>query len=395
MNIHKITKQIRAFADELDAAKASEQPAPFSLPTPPPGIQWGTTRGWKTGDLPQGWRPFAKGEKVKKGDQGRAVSGGWAVFTVFDYKPYSEARTTRPLLFTHAGHEWTWHRAGDPRPCEDRRIYIMCKDGIDRGNHVSPDDCRWSAANTADIIGWRYADARLPIQTLAQEQIDATPEMQEAASRVLAEEMQLDPYAELKAAHAAGKAIEENVAGTFRCGADQPPYWETATNPSWSMPPVRYRIKPDDSPPWIEHNGGPCPLKDEEVEEWEYKCRNGGFYDWLPASGRLWDHDGGPTDIIAYRVLKARKPGPKQKLGPSDVPPNCAFRAPDWNPSIHVTPSLVAQDGVTWIRKLMISASASVEYMSFQSLKDAGWLINRPKNRDADGNPTLWEACER
>jgi len=39
----------------------------------------------------------------------------------------------------------------------------------------------------------------LPIQTLAQNQVELTSEMQEAASQVLKEEMQgLDPYADLK-----------------------------------------------------------------------------------------------------------------------------------------------------------------------------------------------------
>ena len=29
--------------------------------------------------------------------------------------------------------------------------------------------------------------------------------------------------------------------------------------------------QPPEDPAWVPHNGGPCPLKDEEVEEWEVK----------------------------------------------------------------------------------------------------------------------------
>lgn len=62
--------------------------------------------------------------------------------------------------------------------------------------------------------------------------------------------------------------------------------------------------------PWIEWHGGECPLNDEEVEEWEYKFRNGiskkanntpSMYAWYHTPHD--DHD----DIVAYRVLKWRE----------------------------------------------------------------------------------------
>lgn len=222
MNIHDITKQIRAFADQLEeqnkpdpyaelkAAHAagkviqgligghwidSPHPTwkypvetyrtrpeeqrkqdyeqygfgtaitiaepPFQLPPPPPGMQWHRKDGWKAEDLPPGMRPLVVDEEEQFGDEywsesgecwrltpdvGRVVSGSFRL------------RSTRPLVFTHNDKQWTYHRPGDPMPCEDRRIYILCKDGIDRENHVSPDDCRWSEENTADILGWRYAE---------------------------------------------------------------------------------------------------------------------------------------------------------------------------------------------------------------------------------------------
>jgi hypothetical protein len=48
-----------------------------------------------------------------------------------------------------------------------------------------------------------------------------------------------DPYAELKAAHAAGKTIQYKVFKLFGNFA-----WEDRPNPDWSLPPDHYRIKP-------------------------------------------------------------------------------------------------------------------------------------------------------
>jgi hypothetical protein len=50
-----------------------------------------------------------------------------------------------------------------------------------------------------------------------------------------------DPYAELRAACAAGKAIEVFIADD-EYGPDR---WSLKENNSWSLPPERYRIKPE------------------------------------------------------------------------------------------------------------------------------------------------------
>lgn len=177
----------------------------------------------------------------------------------------------------------------------------------------------------------------LPIQTLVADQVTATPEMQDAASRVLAEELQLDP---------------------------------------------------DDGPPWIEHKGGPCPLNDE-VEEWEFLFRDGDTSKILharPASLR-WTHVGDSSDIIAYRVLKAKKPTPKQPLGPQDVPPGSVLLSSSGN-----------ANGMQWIQVLWVKARGveinGRDCITWAELKEH-WKINRPRHRDENGNPTLWEACER
>ena len=210
MNLTDITKQIRAFADQLESTqppapvdpyaelkaahaagkviqfkpsgfsswhehddpdwtaplicyRIKPDAPPFQLPPPPPGMQWHRVDGWKDGMLEKGKRPLVKGETYQKGDlYGTAsnweVVDGLAGDSVDNWPNDDFSKTTRPLVFEHEGKSWTYHRPGDPRPCEDRRIYILCKDGIDRENHVSPNDCRWSEENTADIIGWRYAE---------------------------------------------------------------------------------------------------------------------------------------------------------------------------------------------------------------------------------------------
>ena len=65
-----------------------------------------------------------------------------------------------------------------------------------------------------------------------------------------------------------------------------------------------------EEPAWIPHDGGPCPLKDEEVEEWEYKMRDGDHIkhpDGEP-SAYCWNHKGYDHDIMEYRVTKPAQP---------------------------------------------------------------------------------------
>lgn len=170
-----------------------------------------------------------------------------------------------------------------------------------------------------------------------------------------------NPYARLKAYAAAGARI--------RCATTG---WQNDGKWGWCYPPNCYEVHPDDlhlvpeyapkhpdaqenwnqyaekqstvwidpvcgctrspdasgpcpecKPAWIPHDGGPCPLKDEEVEEWEWELKDKIRYksttwgnDWEP-SYRRWKQDGVSTDIVAYRVLKW-KPGcgPKTKTKP-------------------------------------------------------------------------------
>lgn len=216
MNILDITKQIRVFADQLESQNApeSEKPdpyaalkkahaegkvievfvkddeygpdrwskkesdgwplpperyrikpeaPPFQLPPPPPGMQWHRTDGWQEGDLPIGYRPHALGEEVD--GEGKDKSDGiwYTLGTSLAAKPdHIQLRTTRPLTFTHAGKQWTWHRPGDPRPCErDRLVTTLLEDGEIGGTGIKAYKYDWNIREDEEqIIGWRYADEK-------------------------------------------------------------------------------------------------------------------------------------------------------------------------------------------------------------------------------------------
>lgn len=69
---------------------------------------------------------------------------------------HCHSRTTRPLTFTHAGKQWTWHRPGDPMPCDvDALIWVLYHNGSNSLNSYCASDYIWG-----NIIGWRYADEK-------------------------------------------------------------------------------------------------------------------------------------------------------------------------------------------------------------------------------------------
>ena len=78
--------------------------------------------------------------------------------------------------------------------------------------------------------------------------------------------------------------------------------------------------------PWTEWHGGPCPLNDDEVEEWEIKFRDS-VIDTNPSSPQRtrWHYHGTDGDIIAYRVLKWKKPEPLVTN---------LVSSPEWTPAV-------------------------------------------------------------
>lgn len=118
-----------------------------------------------------------------------------------------------------------------------------------------------------------------------------------------------DPYAELRAAHAAGKTIEYRTLASEK--------WVTRDDPSWCAEPDRYRIKPEPKPSpsddgWIPWNGGECPVDGDAIVSWKMRCGEvrGGDLDDISdkAKCRDWAHFNSVSDIIAYRVISQPEP---------------------------------------------------------------------------------------
>lgn len=121
---------------------------------------WHRTDGWQEGDLPQGMRPLVLNEESKPGDEHWALGiGPWKALK-YGGQRYdghnTKCRTRRPLTFTHAGKTWTWHRPGDPMPCDvDALIWALYNDGTPSLNSYCANDYVWGR-----VIGWRYADEK-------------------------------------------------------------------------------------------------------------------------------------------------------------------------------------------------------------------------------------------
>lgn len=96
-------------------------------------------------------------------------------------------------------------------------------------------------------------------------------------------------------------------------------------------------IKGLTGPAWIPHDGGPCPLKDEDVEQFEFKIRGGGVSGpvYVP-NGWRWSNDGTTGDIIAYRVLKW-KPGFGPEKKAQQAEPAQPTTSPGWTPTVGQT----------------------------------------------------------
>ena len=147
----------------------------FQLPPPPPGMQWHRTNGWQAGDLPPGYRPLIINETRQDFDDVRnlngwhsfiAERGEWPCAAAPDETAISSSfhtRTTRPLIFTLAGQEWTYHRPGDVMPCEgDHNVAVVFSDGSISKKCHRGDGWSWTRiGDDDDIVGWRYADPQM------------------------------------------------------------------------------------------------------------------------------------------------------------------------------------------------------------------------------------------
>lgn len=140
----------------------------FQLPQPPPAMQWHRTDVWQEGDLPQGMRPLVLDEANFPTDEIKRPYG-WTTLnslgdcTEIPTRPSTyPCRTRRTLTFTHADKKWTWHRPGDPMPCDGLDLVTtLLEDSKVGGTGIRAYRYDWGLRDDGEqIIGWRYADEK-------------------------------------------------------------------------------------------------------------------------------------------------------------------------------------------------------------------------------------------
>lgn len=164
-----------------------EEPA-FQLPPPPPSMRWHREDGWKSDDLPSGYRPLVAGEIRLVGDSLFPTDGDdtwrdkWQTVEDHWMHPQNPAgqgsyksRTTRSLVFNHAGKTWTYHRPGDPMPCDGERVLqILLSNGEANRDFARAKFWDWKSEDEesdVEIIGWRYAEPQTKTVPLGPEDV--------------------------------------------------------------------------------------------------------------------------------------------------------------------------------------------------------------------------------
>jgi len=130
-------------------------------------MQWHRLDGWKEGDLPRGWRPHVSNEHDFENDESRDINSRWVKLKDCKFGTSeidSHRRTTRPLVFTHAGKAWTWHRAGDPMPCMPGNLVELVFADIMQATGSSDGYAQWGLLGPRAIIGWRYASTTREVE---------------------------------------------------------------------------------------------------------------------------------------------------------------------------------------------------------------------------------------
>jgi len=182
---------------------------------------------------------------------------------------------------------------------------------------------------------------------------------------------------------------------------------------------------------WIPWSGGECPVEPESQPGVVFK--NTLTFLSTYAKKWRWTHIGDCEDIIAYKpvpyghlrqalsdgkVIQVQwsrdkgsdkwhdcipdwsmpadqyriKPEPQWlPLGPVDVPPGSVFRQSETTASCPWYSVLCIHDlGVCFH-----AGGKDAFTLTYAELERLPWQINRPRHRDADGNPTLWEPCRK
>jgi len=168
---------------------------------------------------------------------------------------------------------------------------------------------------------------------------------------------------------------------------------------------------------WLPHYGGECPVEPASIPKRLF--RDGVISSLLNASDCCWESDA-PSPVIAYKpdpygkFRQAIADGKEVEFKISETlwktgafldfcyPPNHYRIAPEkkrvpLGPEDVPPGSVVKWQNGYWSMVLQICDSGidikGHGYETFTGLSDPRWQINRPKHRDADGNPTLWESC--
>jgi len=133
-------------------------------------------------------------------------------------------------------------------------------------------------------------------------------------------EQKADLYAKLKAAHAAGKVIQTKWTNHG---------WKDNPSPDWTLPPERYRIKPEPKTfeahgkTWTRHTpGDPCPVEGHVLLNvlwrWELQESSIGFSEER-ADTIEWGkkEDARYAEVIGWRYADESQPEPAQPWQPA------------------------------------------------------------------------------
>ena len=110
-------------------------------------------------------RPLVVNEESQPDDEHwTSDRGPWKALNrggiIYD-EGHTRCRTRRPLTFTHAGKTWTWHRPGDPMPCDGERKVVLLRTNreMSANDKYATLGKNWTWDDPL-IIGWRYADKK-------------------------------------------------------------------------------------------------------------------------------------------------------------------------------------------------------------------------------------------
>lgn len=194
-------------------------------------------------------------------------------------KAEADSVPAEAATFEAHGKTWTRHTPGDPMPVDTATfIDVLMDDGSVCSNQYVKFASTWNS-----ITGWRYAD-------------EPEPEPEPAV------EAEADPYAELKAAHAAGKVIEcKQVRGD----------WAIIKYPAWIAPVKDYRIKPEPASepaqPWTPAVGDVVRLKSGGLDMTVKALTADGLTSciWFDPNGQYHQL---PVPVASLELVRKEKP---------------------------------------------------------------------------------------